>query len=113
MSDTRPRPQPLWRPRVRLTYDLEACGITVARELPFVLGVLGDFAGDPTQRLTPLAERSFLSIDRDNFDHVMARIAPGLKIPGKPGAYNAVAYLRPWLQVEELTTSMRLVMRIP
>ncbi len=35
------------------------------------------------------------------------------EIPGKPGAYNAVAYLRPWLQLEELTTSMRMVARIP
>jgi type VI secretion system protein ImpC len=35
------------------------------------------------------------------------------EIPGSPGAYNAVAYLRPWLQFEELTTSMRLVARIP
>jgi type VI secretion system protein ImpC len=34
-------------------------------------------------------------------------------IPGRPGSYNAVAYLRPWLQMEELTTSMRLVARIP
>jgi type VI secretion system protein ImpC len=35
------------------------------------------------------------------------------EIPGRPGAYNAIAYLRPWLQLEELTTSMRLVARIP
>ncbi|AQS83489.1 MAG: type VI secretion system contractile sheath large subunit [Acetobacter aceti] len=35
------------------------------------------------------------------------------EIPGSPGAYNAVAYLRPWLQMEELTTSMRLVARVP
>lgn len=35
------------------------------------------------------------------------------EIPGKPGAYNAVAFLRPWLQMEELTTSMRMVARIP
>ena len=35
------------------------------------------------------------------------------EIPGSPGSYNAVAYLRPWLQMEELTTSMRLVARIP
>lgn len=35
------------------------------------------------------------------------------EIPGKPGAYNAVAYMRPWLQMEELTTSMRMVARIP
>lgn len=35
------------------------------------------------------------------------------EIPGQPGAYNAIAYLRPWLQMEELTTSMRLVARVP
>ncbi|MGD8932865.1 MAG: type VI secretion system contractile sheath large subunit, partial [Chromatiales bacterium] len=35
------------------------------------------------------------------------------EVPGKPGAYNAVAWLRPWLQLEELTTSLRMVARIP
>jgi type VI secretion system protein ImpC len=35
------------------------------------------------------------------------------EVPGQPGVYNAVAYLRPWLQMEELTASMRLVARIP
>ena len=35
------------------------------------------------------------------------------EIPGRPGSYNAVAWLRPWLQMEELTTSLRLVARIP
>jgi type VI secretion system protein ImpC len=35
------------------------------------------------------------------------------EIPGKPGSYNAIAYLRPWLQMEELTTSLRMVARIP
>ena len=35
------------------------------------------------------------------------------EIPGRPGSYNAIAYLRPWLQLEELTTSLRLVARIP
>ena len=35
------------------------------------------------------------------------------EIPGRPGSYNAVAYLQPWLQMEELTTSMRMVARIP
>ncbi|MGA2708491.1 MAG: type VI secretion system contractile sheath large subunit [Steroidobacteraceae bacterium] len=34
-------------------------------------------------------------------------------IPGKAGCYNAVAYLRPWLQMEELTASLRLVANIP
>jgi type VI secretion system protein ImpC len=36
-----------------------------------------------------------------------------MEIPGKPGSYNAVAHLRPWLQMEELTTSLRMVARIP
>lgn len=35
------------------------------------------------------------------------------EVPGKPGAYHAVAHLRPWLQLEELTTSLRLVAKIP
>jgi type VI secretion system protein ImpC len=36
-----------------------------------------------------------------------------MEIPGKPGSYNAVAWMRPWLQFEELTTSLRMVARIP
>ena len=35
------------------------------------------------------------------------------EVPGKPGSYQAVAWLRPWLQLEELTTSLRMVARIP
>jgi len=41
-----------------------------------------------------------------------ARVAVA-EIPGKPGSFNAVAHLRPWLQFEELTTSLRMVARIP
>lgn len=35
------------------------------------------------------------------------------EIPGRPGSYNAVAWLRPWLQLEELSTSLRMVAKIP
>ena len=35
------------------------------------------------------------------------------EIPGKPGSYNAIAWLRPWLQLEELTQSLRLVASLP
>jgi type VI secretion system protein ImpB len=48
--------------------------------LPFVVGVMGDYAGDPTEPIKPLAERKFTQIDRDNFNDVMSRIAPGLKL---------------------------------
>jgi type VI secretion system protein ImpB len=68
------------RPRVHITYEVETEGAQIVRELPFVVGVMGDFSGDPSQPLRPFAERKFIQIDRDNFDEVMARLAPGLKL---------------------------------
>ena len=68
------------KPRVHITYDVETEGAAVVRELPFVVGVMGDYAGDPTEPLKPISERKFVQIDRDNFNDVMARIAPGLNI---------------------------------
>ena len=68
------------KPRVHITYQVETGGAEIERELPFVVGVMGDFSGDPGEPLKPLAERKFVQIDRDNFNDVMARIAPGLNI---------------------------------
>lgn len=68
------------KPRVHITYDVETEGAAIERELPFIVGVMGDFAGDPSEPLKPLAERKFTQIDRDNFNDVMARIAPGLQM---------------------------------
>jgi type VI secretion system protein ImpB len=68
------------KPRVHITYDVETEGAAIVRELPFVVGVMGDYAGDPTEPMKPLAERKFTQIDRDNFNDVMGRIAPGLNI---------------------------------
>jgi len=68
------------KPRVHITYQVETDGAQVERELPFVVGVMGDFSGDPTQPLKPMADRKFAQIDADNFNDVMARIAPGLNI---------------------------------
>ena len=68
------------RPRVHITYEVETEGAEVIRELPFVVGVVGDFSGDPTQPLRPFGERKFIQIDRDNFDEVLQRLAPGLKL---------------------------------
>lgn len=68
------------KPRVHITYDVETEGAVVQKELPFVVGVLGDFSGDPTEPLKPLADRKFIQIDRDNFNQVLARMTPGLKL---------------------------------
>lgn len=68
------------RPRVHITYDVETEGAEVLKELPFVVGIMGDFSGDPTKPLAPLADRKFIQIDRDNFNRVMAQMTPGLNL---------------------------------
>ena len=65
------------KPRVHITYNVETEGAAVVRELPFVVGVMGDFSGDPTKPLPALKDRKFVQIDRDNFNDVMARMTPG------------------------------------
>ena len=66
------------KPRVHISYEVETGGAVVKKELPFVVGVMGDFSGDPTEPLKPLRDRKFVQIDRDNFSDVMARMTPGL-----------------------------------
>ena len=66
------------KPRVHITYEVETEGGVVVKDLPFVVGVLGDFSGQPTEPLKPLKDRKFVQIDRDNFDEVMQRMTPGL-----------------------------------
>lgn len=68
------------KPRVHIKYEVETEGAQVERELPFVMGIMGEFSGDPTKPLPPLSERKFVQIDRDNFNDVMARIGPGLNL---------------------------------
>jgi type VI secretion system protein ImpB len=71
------------KPRVHIKYEVETNGAVVERELPFVVGVMGDFSGNPTEPLRPLKDRKFVQIDRDNFNDVMARIAPELNVKVK------------------------------
>ncbi len=64
------------RPRVQISYDVETGGAMQKVELPFVVGVLADLSGQPSDPLKPLKERSFVNIDRDNFNDVMAKATP-------------------------------------
>src|SRR5215218_10144192 len=68
------------KPRVHIKYEVETEGAMVVKELPFVVGVMGDFSGDPTEPLKPLKDRKFVQIDRDNFNDVMKRFTPGLNM---------------------------------
>jgi type VI secretion system protein ImpB len=65
-------------PRVHITYDVEVGGATELKELPFVVGVLGDYTGQPMEPLPKLKDRKFVEIDRDNFDAVLEGMKPHL-----------------------------------
>ncbi len=65
-------------PRVQITYDVEIGDAIEKKELPFVVGVLSDLAGNPAEAPAPLKERKFVQIDRDNFNDVMASVGPRL-----------------------------------
>ncbi len=65
-------------PRVQLTYDVEIGDAIEQKELPFVVGVLGDFSGqpDPDKPLPKIKDRKFVNVDMDNFDEVLDAMAP-------------------------------------
>jgi len=67
-------------PRVQITYDVEVGDAIETKELPFVLGVLGDYSGMPKTQLPKLKDRKFVAIDRDNFDDVLKGIEPRLAL---------------------------------
>lgn len=65
-------------PRVNITYDVEVGGAIEKKELPFVMGVLGDFSGQPVEPLEKLKDRKFVEVTPDNFDQVLASMKPHL-----------------------------------
>jgi type VI secretion system protein ImpB len=81
-------------PRVHITYDVETGGAIELKELPFVVGVLGDFTGQPVEPLPKLKERKFVEVNPDNFDTVLEGMKPHLsfavenKLSDEPDAPN-------------------------
>jgi type VI secretion system protein ImpB len=63
-------------PRVHITYDVEVGDAIEAKEIPFVMGVLADLSGQPTDPLPRLKERRFVEVSLDNFDSVLASMRP-------------------------------------
>jgi len=63
-------------PRVQITYDVEIGDSIEMKEIPFVVGVLGDFSGKPDEPLPKLKDRKFIEIDRDNFNKVLEGMKP-------------------------------------
>jgi type VI secretion system protein ImpB len=79
-------------PRVHVTYDVEVGDAIEIKELPFVMGVLGDFTGQPREPLARLKDRKFVEVNPDNFDTVLEGMKPHLafsvdnKLDGDPNA---------------------------
>ncbi len=65
-------------PRVHVTYDVEVGDAIELKELPFVMGVLGDFTGQATEPLPKLRDRKFVEVTPDNFDSVLEGMKPHL-----------------------------------
>jgi type VI secretion system protein ImpB len=63
-------------PRVQLTYDVEIGDAIEQKEIPFVVGVMGDFSGSSEVQQPKLKDRKFVNVDMDNFDDVMEGMAP-------------------------------------
>jgi type VI secretion system protein ImpB len=81
-------------PRVQVTYDVEVGDAIEIKELPFVMGVLGDFTGQPTEPLPRVKDRKFVEVNPDNFDAVVESMHPHLafsvenKLSEDPNAGN-------------------------
>lgn len=87
MSGTQSKVGKVRVPRVQITYDVETGGAAESKELPLVIGTLGEFAQDESE----FRSRSFINIDKDNFNEVMGSMHPSADLlvnsvlPGKEG----------------------------
>ena len=108
-------------PRVQMTYDVEIGDAIENKELPFVVGVVGDFGGNSELEQKRLKDRKFVDIDRDNFDEVMKGIEPRAtyRVPNELGAgggqfgvelkFRSIADFRPEAVVEQVDPLRKLL----
>ncbi len=76
MSNTQGKLSKARPPRVQITYDVETGGAQETKELPLVIGVVGEFTQDGSN----LRDRQFIKVDKDNFNDVMSGMAPKLEL---------------------------------
>src|SRR5437764_14269329 len=93
-KSTQPKLDRVRPPRVQITYDVEVGDAIEMKELPFVMGVLGNFTGQPVDPMPRLKDRKFVEINPDNFDTVLESMKPHLafsvenKLSDDPNAGN-------------------------
>lgn len=108
-------------PRVQITYEVEKGDAIEQKELPFVVGVLGDFNGTSRESTTRLKDRKFINVDMDNFDDVMTSIAPRISchVPNRMTAkggevaidlrFNSINDFRPEAIVQQIEPLRKLL----
>lgn len=108
-------------PRVHLTYDVEVGDSMETKEIPFVVGVLGEFSGDSKLEQPRFKEKKFVEVDLDTFDEVMAGLAPQASfrvrndLSDKGGefavdlAFNSIDDFRPEAVAEQIEPLKQLV----
>lgn len=120
-ESTQKRLQKVRPPRVQLTYDVEKGDAIEQKEIPFVVGVLGDFSGQPDEPLPKLKDRKFVNVDLDNFDEVISGMAPraAFRVPNKLSEdggefavelkFNSIDDFRPEAVVEQVEPLRKLL----
>lgn len=108
-------------PRVHLTYDVEVGDSMETKEIPFVVGVLGEFSGDSKLEQPRFKDKKFVEVDLDTFDEVMSGLAPQASfrvrndLSDKGGefavdlAFNSIDDFRPEAVAEQIEPLKQLV----
>ena len=80
-------------PRIKITYDIETNGAYVAKELPGVFGIIGDFSGerDPNKEMIDYKERQFIDIDPGNLNEVLASLNPRVIVPVSENGQESIS----------------------
>jgi type VI secretion system protein ImpB len=90
-------------PRVQMTYDVEIGDAVENKELPFVVGVVGDFGANPEAERKRLKERSFVNVDSSNFDEVLEGVAPAVnfRVPNELSGAGELAVELQFKQMDD------------
>ena len=95
-------------PRVQITYDVEIGDAIVKKELPFIVGILADLSGTPTDdpQTKTFKERRFVEIDRDNFNDIMAAIEPKVKVGDVTYSFKSIEDFNPTNIIKQDTETL-------
>lgn len=92
-------------PRVQISYDVELGDAVTQKTLPFVVGVVADLNPGADKTESRFRDRSFVDIDVDNFDKVMAATKPtiSIRVPNKLGGEENLRTELTFSQLEDFS----------